>query len=121
MKKLSLAYALLVSAVVFGSQALAQDKNKGGFVAPQTEIITVEQANGMGDDAFVMLKGKISKALGDEMYVFTDSTGDIVIEIDEDDWNGQNIGPDDVVIITGEIDKGFTTVEIDVDEITLAQ
>ena len=121
MKQITLVCLLIASALIFSTQAIAKKKHKGGFVAPQSQIVTVEQANGMDDDAFVMLKGNISKSLGDEMYVFTDSTGDIVVEIDDDDWNGQNISPEDVVIITGEVDKGFTSIEIDVDEISLAK
>ena len=121
MKQITLVCALVASALIFSSQAIAKNKHKGGFMAPQSQIITVEQANGMDDEAFVMLKGNISKALGNEMYMFTDSTGDIVVEIDDDDWNGQNISPEDVVIITGEVDKGLTNVEIDVDEISLAK
>lgn len=121
MKKLTLVCALMASALVISTQAFAKHKNKGGYMTPQSEIITVEQANGLGDDTFVVLKGNITKALGDEMYVFTDSTGSINIEIDDDDWNGQNIGPEDVVIISGEVDKGLTSIEIDVDEVALSK
>ena len=45
-------------------------------------------------------------------------TGSVNIEIDEDEWNGLEVGPEDTVEIRGEVDKGWTTLEIDVDRIS---
>ncbi|MFR8205759.1 MAG: NirD/YgiW/YdeI family stress tolerance protein [Alphaproteobacteria bacterium] len=42
------------------------------------------------------------------------------IEIDDKDWRGLVVGPDDVVIIEGEVDKGWTKLEIEVDNIRKA-
>ncbi len=75
----------------------------------------------MADDAFVIIQGNITQGLGDEKYVFTDGKDTITVEIDDEDWKGLNVGPDDVVVITGEVDKSWNNVEIDVDEIVLAK
>ncbi len=118
MKKRMLAVLAAVSCLALGGQTFAKDTgNKGGFSGPSVEIITVENAKGMEDDTFVILHGNITKSLGDDMYIFTDGTGTINIEIDEDEWNGVTVGPEDVVEIRGEIDKGWASIEIDVDQI----
>ena len=65
----------------------------------------------------VILQGNIQKKVGDELYLFSDGNDTIMVEIDDDDWNGLSIGPNDVVEISGEVDKGWTSIEIDVDQI----
>ncbi len=118
MKKFTLAALMAATAISFSAAAYAA--NQGGYTGPATNIITVEQIQGLNDDTFVILQGNITQALGDEMYVFSDGTGSINIEIDDDDWNGLNVGPDDLVVIKGEIDKNGNVTEIEVDEVMMA-
>jgi uncharacterized protein (TIGR00156 family) len=97
---------------------------QGGFVdnagrSAVSGATTVEEAKKLRDDTPIQLQGQIVRALGDEKYVFRDSSGEIVVEIDDDAWRGVTIGPDDRVEIRGEIDKdipGFP-VEIEVDAV----
>ncbi len=120
MKMQTFLSALAVSAVALSSAAFAaSDNTNGGFSGPGSEvaIVSVQQAKGMNDDAMVILQGNIQKKVGDELYLFSDGTDTILVEIDDDDWNGLNIGPDDMVEISGEVDKGWTSIEIDVDQI----
>jgi uncharacterized protein (TIGR00156 family) len=95
----------------------------GGFRGPGPAPVTVAQAKRMRDDAKVTLRGNIVKHLGGEYYEFKDDTGTITVEIDEDIWRGQNIGPEDLVEIHGEIEKDWvgtasSRTKIDVDRIT---
>ena len=61
---------------------------------------------------------EISKETAKEKYQFRDSTGAIIIEIDNDDWNGLTVTPADTVTIYGEVDKEIMhSPEIDVDRI----
>ena len=106
---------LTAAAVVFSTPAMARNSD-GGFV--DVNVITVEEAKNMNDDAYVILQGYITDRNGDEKYVFQDKTGSITVEIDEDDWDGVDVSPADLVVIQGEIDKGWTAVEIDVDTIS---
>ena len=69
----------------------------------------------MKDDAKAVLRGNIVKQVGHEKYLFKDATGEIVIEIDDDDWGGVTVGPQDTVELIGEVDKDFNKVEFDVD------
>ena len=106
---------LTAAAVVFSTPAMARNSD-GGFV--DINVITVEEAKNMNDDAYVILQGYITDRNGDEKYVFQDKTGSITVEIDDDDWDGVDVSPADLVEIRGEIDKGWTAVEIDVDTIS---
>mgnify|MGYP000009413373 FL=1 len=117
MNKKILAILAAVSGIALQTETMAA-QNQGGFTGPSIEVITVEQAKNMNDDAFVILRGNIKQNVGDDIYVFTDGTGSINVEIDEDEWNGLNVGPEDVVEIRGEVDKGWSTLEIDVDRIS---
>ncbi len=110
--------ALAVMTLALTQPLMAKDSNKGGFVEETISIVSVADAKNMKDDAYVVLQGTIQQNLGDENYLFKDDSGTVVIEIDDDDWNGVTVGPQDVVIIKGQVDKGWTNVEIDVDEIS---
>ncbi len=90
-----------------------------GFVGPQTEklnITTVKDVSKLFDDTHVIMQGKIVNNLGDEKYTFADETGEIIIDIDDEDWNGLTVTPETKIQIYGEVDKGlFKKTKIDVD------
>jgi len=120
MKKLlsatSLALVLGLSGNAFAQQAPAT----GGFQGPGIEMVTIVEALKLPDDAPVKLSGKIQKSLGDEKYLFKDATGTIIIEIDDEEWNGVNATPETEIVIVGELDKGMLEeTEVDVETVTL--
>lgn len=100
--------------------------DKSGMSMSKTDsrytMTNVAKAMKMQDDRMVMLKGSITKQVGHEKYEFKDATGMVIVEIDDDDWWGQNVTPKDMVVLYGEVDQDFgpfqKTVEIDVDKIT---
>ena len=107
--------------VFMANSSLAGDK-KGGFEGPGIKTSSVKEALEMKDDAPVVLKGKIEKSLGNEKYQFNDGTGIIIIEIDDDEWNGVVVKPENTVEIRGEIDKELMSQpQVDVEMIMLAQ
>lgn len=118
MNKYFVAALAAVSGLALSSNAWSQENSQGGFTGPSIDVITVEQAKNMSDDTFVVLRGNVKQDLGDETYVFTDSSGTINVEIDQENWKGAKVGPEDLVEIRGEVDKGWSSVEIDVDQIT---
>ena len=87
---------------------------KGGFVSGAETIVTVKQVMEMRDDVPVIVQGHIVQRMGDEMYLFEDSTGNIRVEIDDDEWRGQTVTPTDTVKLYGEVDRGIFRTEIDV-------
>ena len=90
---------------------------KTGLVACENNQEGVGEAKKLSDDTPVVLTGKIVRSLGSEKYEFKDKTGSVTLDIDNDDWNGVNVGPEDTVEIQGEVDKDFTSFEIDVDRV----
>lgn len=131
MKKVML--LIIGCTLAFASQANTQ--NSGGFVSPQNNSqmsaeqggfkgpsiseTTVIKAKDLSDDTWVVLTGKITKKIGDELYVFEDNTGGINVDIDNKRWKGQTVTPENTVRIEGKIDKEWTSTEIDVKQITI--
>ncbi len=105
MRKLTLVAALLVGSSIAFAQ-FTGDTVTEGFKGPSTtnDITTVKEALAARDDTKVTLEGAIVKHLGGENYLFKDSTGEVSIEIDHDNWKGVQVGPEDTVIIYGEVD-----------------
>ncbi len=118
-----LSVAAMAVVLGFASASMAQGFNgpaqTGGFQGPGLSSTTVAEALKMGDDTAVVLEGKIEKSLGKEQYLFSDNTGSVTVEIDNDDWRGMTVTPNDTVILRGEVEKDFFKTEIDVDVIEL--
>ncbi|WP_413465751.1 YgiW/YdeI family stress tolerance OB fold protein [Proteus sp. FME41] len=121
---------LIGSTLAFASQAnttqqggfqgsIQTPTEQGGFKGPSISETTVAKAKDLSDDTWVILTGKITKKIGDELYVFEDSTGGINVDIDNKRWRGQTVTPDNTVRIEGKVDKEWTNTEIDVKQITI--
>lgn len=111
---------LLLTCIAFSMNAQAQfvqnpAKNKENLVS------TVKEVKNMKDDTWVVMQGKIERKIGHEEYLFTDDTGSITVEIDNDDWKGTVVTPQDKVEIIGEVDKGILSDEIEVKKIKVIQ
>lgn len=91
--------------------------NEGGYTGPGPGLMTVAQALGMSHDSGVTLRGRIVQRLGDELYLFRDNTGSIKVDISRDKWNGQQVGPNDMLEIQGEVDKEWNSMEIEVNRL----
>ena len=121
---------LIGSTLAFASQANTTQQGgfqgsnqapteQAGFKGPSISETTVAKAKDLSDDTWVILTGKITKKIGDELYVFEDSTGGINVDIDNKRWRGQTVTPDNTVRIEGKVDKEWTSTEIDVKQITI--
>ena len=86
----------------------------GGYTGPGPDFVTAEQAKSMADDSHVALKGYIIKSIGGEKYVFKDDSGTVTLDISAKRWAGQQVGPEDLVEVYGEIDKDWFDFEIEV-------
>lgn len=118
MSKIIAVLALTLTFALSGN-AIAK-KAGGGFQGPGIEGTTVAEALKMNDDTAVVLVGKIERSLGNEKYLFKDNTGTIVVDIDDDDWNGVTVTPENTVELHGEVDKEIMKdPEIDVDRVIL--
>lgn len=106
-------------ALLVGSFGIAHAQQNGGFQGPGIVPTTVAEAKKMSDDTNVVLVGSIIQNLGDEKYSFKDATDSVTVEIDNEDWNGINVTPNDVIEIRGQVDKDMFGFEIDVDGVAL--
>ena len=89
----------------------------GGFSGPGPEVVTVKQALAMSDKDWVCLKGNITQSLGDKEYIFKDASGSVNVKIGHKEWQGQMIGPNDVVEVRGRVKKDWTRTGIKVKEV----
>ncbi len=117
MKKLLSISALALIIGLNGISTASAKAAAGGYTGPTIPASTVEQAKTFSDDTPVVLVGKITQSLGDEKYKFSDKTGTITLDIDNDDWNGVMVNENDTVEIRGEVDKDMFNLEIDVDQV----
>ncbi len=110
MRKILLATALLASS----SMAFAQFSGPAATPAAPAQnaqitnndgVVAVKDVQALRDDTRVTLEGNIVEQVGKEKYLFKDATGEIIIEIDNDDWNGVQVTPNDTVTIYGEVDQ----------------
>lgn len=108
MKKL----ATLVSVLTLSASAFAGFQ--GNHATAMQPVKTVAQAKKAYDDTPVELTGYIVKKIGHEKYTFKDKTGQIRVEIDDDEWRGVTVNAKTRVRIVGEVDKDRNGTEIDV-------
>ena len=111
---------LLTLFAMYASMNIANAQAIGGFEGPnanQPNVITVQEALNLNDEAKVVLRGNIINSLGDEKYTFKDASGEVVVEIDDEDWHGMKVTPENTVEIIGDVDKEAnepTTIDVDV-------
>ena len=90
----------------------------GGFnnAAPNT-VAAVK--NNAYDDQVVRLRGRLTNYLGQDKYEFSDGSGSITVELDDDrPWS--HIGRGQLIDIVGEVDRDMFRVQIDVKQATPA-
>lgn len=108
---------LTVSALLASTINVSAGNHKGGFQNNnQQQMVTVTEIAELNDGDYVVMQGNILEKTGDDSYNFKDNTGTMIVEIDDEDWAGITVTPNDVVIIEGEIDKNMmepTVIEVD--------
>ncbi len=112
--------ALITAGVLAGAGTVqAGDKHhKGGWQDDhENKISSVQEVRAMQDDGNVTMQGKIEKHLKRDKYQFRDGTGFIIVEIDDDVWDGQTVTPQDTIWIFGELDSDPENPEVDVERL----
>jgi len=92
------------------------------FVGPGSTSIqttTVKEAIELADDSKVALEGTLVKQTSDEHYLFKDQTGEVMVEIDSEDFRHVTVTPEDKIRITGEVDSDWSENKIDIDHLEL--
>ncbi|MBR4423111.1 MAG: YgiW/YdeI family stress tolerance OB fold protein [Mailhella sp.] len=123
----ALALVLLLASPAFADfQGGAPAPAQGGFQGPGASgaASTVAEAKKARDDSWAVLTGHIvSRAGGDhEHYIFRDKSGEIIVDIDDKYFSGRTVTPQNLVRISGEVDKGFAErTKIDVKQLEILQ
>ena len=89
----------------------------GGYVTSDSDISNVKSAQDMSEDNFITLQGQIEKRISKNMYQFKDSSGIMMVKIDKKIWRGQTVNANDIVQISGKIDKKDNKIILDVDSL----
>lgn len=105
---------LLVSGVAFAGSGMINNENSV-TISDMPSVVQVEQIPSMTDDSDVVMRGYIVESLGNENYVFQDSTGTITVDIDDETWGNQMVMADEMLEIHGEVDKDGDVHTVDVD------
>lgn len=115
MKKLTVLLLLFIST----SGIVFANSYRGGFYDENSlsKKTTVKEALKLKDNSYVTLKGNIKKRVSGDTYIFEDSTGSITVEIDANKWMGQVANKKDTLEISGEIERDFNSVKLDVDNV----
>ena len=66
--------------------------------------VSVSAIAKLKDETAVTLKGTLLKHLNEDHYEFSDGTGAILLDIDDDLWKASNIKAGDKVQVVGEVD-----------------
>lgn len=56
------------------------------------------------EDQIVFLKGKITKQVKHDKFIFTDGTGEVLLEIEDDVWDGADIKQNEEFIVKAKVD-----------------
>ena len=113
MKKLAAILLLLISGMGFSFA----NSMHGGFYDKVERNINISEALKMKDNSYITIQGNIVKRLSNDTYLFKDSTGKITVEIDSHKWMGQTADRNDILELSGEIERDNTSVKLDVDKV----
>jgi len=77
-----------------------------GFTGP-VRTVTIEQAKTFAHRTPVVITGNIVQAIGGDLYIFRDSSGEIILRIGPREWYmfGSSISPSDRIEISGELHR----------------
>ena len=70
------------------------------------------------EDTVVSIEGKLTRKIDDEEYIFSDGTGEIKVEINDEDLPTETVDENTQLVITGEVDRKFMRApKIEVDSV----
>ena len=108
---------VLIAFVAAGVTAFANYETGRACKATKPMMTSVSEALKMNEDTIVTLRGNIVDKISEDKYTFKDSTGTMMVDIDNDKWAGISQDTKDMLELSGEIDREAGTVELDVDSI----
>ena len=107
--------AIAVLGLTFSAPMTADYTGPGGGPEQRTvaEILEAPQ-----DDTLVSIEGRLTRKIDDEKYMFSDGTGEIKVEIDDEDLPANTVDEQTKLVITGEVERRFLRApKIEVDSV----
>ncbi len=119
---LAVAALLALSAGTAGAQFTGpSDVGETGNTKYPASTVAAIKAEGK-DDMKVTLEGRIVRKVGDEKYIFADDTGEIGVEIDDEDFPARPVSETTRVRLEGEVDTHrVKETDFDVDRMTVVE
>ena len=117
MKKISVLTLVALMPVCGAMAGPGKTMNSGTMNNNQPAVWTVTEIMSLPDNTPVVMRGRITKNMGNNIFVFEDGSGTVMLEIDEESWNGNTVRVDDIVTVYGNVDQGTNYTEIDVSSI----
>ena len=102
MKKIFL--ATLTGLALLGSNAVLAKPDAVLLKEATKNVVTVSKAKTLADESGVTLTGTIVKHIAGDHFEFKDTTGSIVIDVDDDLWKPLQLKAGDKVRVVGEVD-----------------
>ncbi|MDO4894850.1 MULTISPECIES: NirD/YgiW/YdeI family stress tolerance protein [Moraxella] len=101
----------MLATLLIGTTAMTAQANYG------TQTVQAAAVKTMMDDSHVSITGKIVRVLGREKFELQDTSGKVIVEIDDDYYHNPQELVGKNVTITGEVDisRKSNRVEIDAD------
>ena len=114
----------LIGAMIFLASSAFADFNgptsypanqgfQGGGYTSNT-VSSIKDVQNMYDEQTATVRGNIVSRISDDKYLFKDATGEMVVEIDYKYWAGLQVNEKDVLELTGEVDREYNAVKLDV-------
>ncbi|WP_296305326.1 NirD/YgiW/YdeI family stress tolerance protein [uncultured Desulfovibrio sp.] len=86
----------------------------GGYTTTDETVLSARDALTRGDGSWVMLRGNISRRVGEKEYVFTDASGSADVRIGQKAWQGARISAEDTVLLYGKVRRHWEHTFIDI-------
>ena len=106
--------AIATSIFVAVPPVVAQFTESGGSQTQTGKVTVASIKKNPIDDMDVVLQGNLLKKVSHERYTFSDGTGEITVEIDDEDFGGKQVNLNTKIEIHGEVEVRGSSVEIDV-------
>lgn len=112
----------LAAAAAFASM-IALTPVHAQFVGGPSHMTTVKNLLETGkDDQLVTLEGYLVQQVKHEKYIFRDDSGEMLVEIDDEVFQGQRVDPKTKIQIKGELERDFMEKDkVDVYSLTVVR
>lgn len=96
--------ATITGFFLLGGNAVYAKPDAALLKEAEKNVVTIAQAKKLADETGVTLKGTIVKHISGDDFELKDSTGTIVLDVDDDQWKPMKLKAGDKVRVVGEID-----------------